>query len=66
MSFLRRLLPVLHGAQPVSGGAAPQEIRLIPYGCTKFRISMFPVTPKVMGNNDRIPRHGVSREALPR
>lgn len=36
-------------AEPVSGGAAPEEIRLVPYGCTKFRISMFPVTPKVMG-----------------
>jgi hypothetical protein len=40
-------------AEPVSGGAAPEEIRLIPYGCTKFRISMFPVTPKVMGNAAR-------------
>ncbi len=28
---------------PVAG-AAPEAIRLVPYGCTKFRISMFPVT----------------------
>ena len=33
-------------AQPVTGGAAPEEIRLVPYGCTKFRISMFPVTDR--------------------
>jgi hypothetical protein len=32
-------------AQPVEGTAA-ETIRLIPYGCTKFRISMFPVTQK--------------------
>ena len=31
---------------PVSGGQ-PATIRLIPYGCAKFHISMFPVTPKV-------------------
>ena len=30
---------------PVSG-VASEQIRLVPYGCTKFRISMFPVTPK--------------------
>jgi uncharacterized protein len=27
-------------------GATAETIRLIPYGCTKFRISMFPVTKK--------------------
>jgi hypothetical protein len=32
-------------------GTASETIRLIPYGCTKFRISMFPVTPKVMGGH---------------
>jgi hypothetical protein len=31
--------------QPVTGTAA-ETIRLVPYGCTKFRISMFPVTPR--------------------
>ena len=36
-------------ARPVSGGASA-TIRLVPYGCTKFRISMFPVTPKAMGD----------------
>ena len=30
--------------KPVTGTAAA-TIRLVPYGCTKFRISMFPVTP---------------------
>ena len=30
---------------PVEAGRA-ETIRLIPYGCTKFRISMFPVTPR--------------------
>ena len=30
-------------AEPVSGTAAA-IVRLVPYGCTKFRISMFPVT----------------------
>ena len=33
---------------PVAGTAS-ETIRLVPYGCTKFRISMFPVTPKTMG-----------------
>ncbi len=32
-------------AEPVDGIAA-ESIRLVPYGCTKFRISMFPVTKK--------------------
>ena len=31
--------------QPVTG-AGPEMIRLVPYGCTKFRISMFPVTDR--------------------
>ncbi|MEK7676977.1 MAG: beta-L-arabinofuranosidase domain-containing protein [Verrucomicrobiota bacterium] len=30
---------------PVTGGQS-ETIRLVPYGCTKFRISMFPVTPR--------------------
>lgn len=30
---------------PLEGGRA-ETIRLVPYGCTKFRISMFPVTPQ--------------------
>jgi hypothetical protein len=32
-------------AAPVEAGQA-ETIRLVPYGCTKFRISMFPVTPR--------------------
>ena len=31
--------------QPVEGGR-PTTITLVPYGCTKYRISMFPVTAK--------------------
>ncbi|HPA18006.1 MAG TPA: glycoside hydrolase family 127 protein [Verrucomicrobiae bacterium] len=31
-------------AEPVARRRAPEKITLIPYGCTKFRISMFPVT----------------------
>ena len=34
---------------PVAGDRS-ETIRLVPYGCTKFRISMFPVTPTVMGS----------------
>jgi hypothetical protein len=31
--------------QPVTGTES-EMVRLVPYGCTKFRISMFPVTPR--------------------
>ena len=31
-------------AGPVEARAQPERITLIPYGCTKFRIAMFPVT----------------------
>jgi len=31
--------------KPVTGTVS-ETVRLIPYGCTKFRISMFPVTPR--------------------
>ena len=33
-------------AEPVAGGGAPERITLIPYGCAKFRISMFPLTDR--------------------
>jgi hypothetical protein len=39
---VRTLLP----AEPVAGGGAPEKITLIPYGCAKFRISMFPITAR--------------------
>ena len=32
-------------SEPIEGGVST-TIRLVPYGCTKFRISMFPVTRK--------------------
>jgi hypothetical protein len=38
--------------RPVVAGTS-ETIRLVPYGCTKFRISMFPVTPRVMGAGAR-------------
>jgi len=31
-------------AEPVRATGAPERITLVPYGCTKFRVSMFPVT----------------------
>ena len=31
-------------AAPFAKVAAPEPITLVPYGCTKFRIAMFPVT----------------------
>jgi hypothetical protein len=31
--------------KPVTGTTS-ETVRLVPYGCTKFRISMFPVTPR--------------------
>lgn len=34
--------------EPVAGGN-PEVITLVPYGCTKFRISMFPVTARAWG-----------------
>jgi uncharacterized protein len=37
--------------EPVEGGR-PQTIRLVPYGCTKFRISMFPVTPRAWSGKE--------------
>ena len=33
-------------AGSVAGGGAPERITLVPYGCTKFRISMFPITER--------------------
>jgi len=29
---------------PITKGKRPERIALIPYGCTKFRVSMFPIT----------------------
>lgn len=34
---------------PVNGGPS-ETITLVPYGCTKFRVSMFPVTPRAWGH----------------
>jgi uncharacterized protein len=35
-------------AKAVASEAAAEEITLIPYGCTKFRIAMFPVTERAV------------------
>ncbi len=37
-------------AEPVTGGRVAR-IELTPYGCTKFRVSMFPVTKGMWGNH---------------
>lgn len=31
-------------ARPIAAAKPPEQITLVPYGCTKFRVSMFPVT----------------------
>lgn len=33
--------------EPVAQGGPQESITLIPFGCTKLRVSMFPVTPRV-------------------
>jgi hypothetical protein len=33
-------------AEPIAKQETPETITLIPYGCTKFRVSMFPVTER--------------------
>jgi hypothetical protein len=47
---------------PVAGGKA-ETIRLIPYGCTRFRISMFPVTTKSWGSVAFIAGQGPAAKA---
>jgi hypothetical protein len=37
-------------AEPVAANSTREDIRLIPYGCTKFRVSMFPITERKPGN----------------
>lgn len=32
--------------KPITGGAPSETVRLVPYGCTKFRVSMFPITDR--------------------
>jgi hypothetical protein len=32
--------------EPVAQAKSPERITLVPYGCTKFRVSMFPVAAK--------------------
>jgi hypothetical protein len=35
-------------AEPVAAQGTPEPITLVPYGCTKLRVSMFPVTAKAV------------------
>jgi hypothetical protein len=34
-------------SEPIAKREQPERITLIPYGCTKFRVSMFPITERV-------------------
>ena len=38
----RKALP----AEPVAGRTASETITLVPYGCAKFRVAMFPLTER--------------------
>jgi hypothetical protein len=38
---------------PIAKHEPPERITLIPYGCTKFRVSMFPVTERVFQLSER-------------
>ena len=40
-------------AEPIVKRGPPERITLIPYGCTKFRISMFPITERVFQRSER-------------
>jgi hypothetical protein len=40
-------------SQPIAKRAPPERITLVPYGCTKFRISMFPITERVFQRSER-------------
>jgi hypothetical protein len=34
-------------AEPIAKQERPERITLVPYGCTKFRVSMFPISQRV-------------------
>jgi hypothetical protein len=36
-------------AEPIAKRDRPETVTLVPYGCTKFRVSMFPVTERAWG-----------------
>jgi len=40
-------------AEPIAKSGPPERITLIPFGCTKFRIAMFPVTDRLMEVSER-------------
>lgn len=40
-------------AKPITQAGAPQRITLVPFGCTKFRIAMFPVTERLLEMSQR-------------
>jgi hypothetical protein len=35
-------------AKPVAAQSPAEKITLVPYGCTKFRVSMFPITDRTL------------------
>ena len=47
--------------KPLAGGSA-ETIKLVPYGCTKFRISMFPLTETGPAWVAELPESGTRRE----
>ncbi len=42
-------------AQPIAKSGPPERITLVPFGCTKFRIAMFPVTERLFEVSNRKP-----------
>jgi hypothetical protein len=52
---------VLPGKPAVASGRAPESITLIPYGCTKFRVALLPITERTYkrsGLDRRLHRSG--------
>lgn len=41
---------------PLARQQAPERIKLVPHGCTKFRISMFPITAPHQPSPTKAPR----------
>ena len=39
-------------SQPLAKQEPPERITLIPFGCTKFRVSMFPITERVFDRSE--------------
>jgi len=48
-------------AEPIAALEPPERITLVPYGCAKFRISMFPITARA-ANQPQDPREPTGKE----